>query len=454
MFKIVEKLEDHFDSDTIDEISRRLGGYIARAKSFVIEENYVDRDWREEYSIFYSKTFYDNISKFTTRVHMFSEKIVNSEDWLRNLKEENYIGYFVLRPIPIKYGKLLKVLVKPMKKPLNVNEEEKLYLAACEFTPHLGGSFVPKIKTFPFYAQDSSVTVCAHACMWMLTEYMHRKFHLNRPTIRDFIERTIPLLGRVVPSPGLSASQMCVILSSLGYNVSIDASQSEMKNYRIYDTDRIIKRIDAYLESGLPTILVVDSHCFIVAGHTLNKNGKRDYLIYDDSGYFIKQIILDRSNGKKECPFASKVEKDRLKDFLNSSSSFLAINVEFDKLFYPLGSVEKTADLAIRKLNSKVKKVSKTRILLADSNEFKSYMSRVGVYAFDCMPMPHYVWVVEFYDQSGLLGIVLLDASAHRGDFEKHIIAHWFGNDLHVFRLKSKCRVGTYPPVYSNLLEI
>lgn len=444
MFRVVKDLKDYFDADTVDVIEGRVGGYIEEGKTFVIEENYIDRDWRDEYSLFYSRTFYDNISKFTTRVHIIADEVES----LKELNDENYLGYFILRPVPIKEPKLLKIVVKPLKKPFNVYQDEDIYIAACDYSPHLGGSFVPKMKTFPFYQQDSSVTICAYSDMWMLTEYMHRKFGFNRPSIREFVNLTLPFRGRVIPSRGLLVEQMCIILSTLGYNVSIDLGASDDIE------ERIIKRIDAYLESGLPTILAFDNHVIIVAGHTINKEGEREYIIYDDSGYHIGELL---GYSQDEIPpFASKVEKKKLISRLKEAMPHvLAINVEFDKLFYPLKSVEKVVDIFLKKAEIK-NDVSKTRIFLADSNEFKIFCRNVvGVDALDNLPLPHYIWVVEFYHENDLIGNLILDASAHRGDFKNVRIASWIGNKIKTY-LKSKqvLEVGKYPSTYSNLWKI
>ncbi|AEA46349.1 hypothetical protein [Archaeoglobus veneficus] len=413
-----------------------------KAEAFIIEDSYIDKDWRDEYSIFYSKTFYNSISKFTTRVHVIAEEIES----LGDLTDKNYVGHFILRPLHIKDAKLLKVVVKPMKEPLGVNSGEDLYLATCDYTAHIGGLFAPKVKTFPFYQQDSAVTICAYADMWMLTEYMHRRFGFNRPYIRDFISLTLPLRGRVVPSRGLLAEQMCIILSSLGYNVSIDSAASTDIE------ERIIKRIDAYLESGLPTILAFDNHVVVVAGHTLDESGNRDYIIYDDSGYHLADLL---GLSKDEVPpFASKVDRKTLIEKLENVPRVLAINVEFDKLFYPLKSVEKITDIFLKDSGIK-NEITKKRILLADSNEFKTFCNKVGVDAFDDLPLPHYVWIVELYRENELLWNLILDASAHKEDTTKNVrIAAWLGDKIIYGRSDKEKKVGRCPVIYSNLQKI
>ncbi|HDN83239.1 MAG TPA: hypothetical protein ENG50_02615, partial [Candidatus Altiarchaeales archaeon] len=95
MYKIITNIEETFDKVTTSEIRERLGKYLDLTKTFIIEEKYIDRYWREEFSIHYSKTFYKDVDKFTTGVHLIKEKISKID----NITEDNYLGYFILRPI-------------------------------------------------------------------------------------------------------------------------------------------------------------------------------------------------------------------------------------------------------------------------------------------------------------------------------------------------------------------
>ena len=433
MYRIITELEDHFDNDATSELEDRLGGYVNKAQILLIEENYIDRDWRDEYSLFYSKTFYKDVRKFTTRVHLIKEEIQNVSE----ISSDNYLGYFVVRPLHIRDVTLLKVILKPLKEPLGVRRREDLYVATCEYSAHIAGSS-KTIETFPFYHQDSVTDVCAHADMWMLTEYMHRKFHMSKPSIRDFILSTPPFYGRVIPSRGLTIEQICTILNSLGYNVSIESFDR--------DVPKILERIDTYLESNLPTILAYDEHVVVIAGHTLD-GSKKDYLVYDDSGYHLANL-LELEEG--ETPqFAARVDKRRLLEKLERSEKpVFAINVEFDKHFYPLASVNEFVKLFIEEEGIEI---TRKRILLADSNDFKKFCKdKIGVSKFDDIPLPHYLWIVELYHGDDLICELILDASAHKNDYsEKVNIATWYED--RIYRDRKIERVGRAPEPFSNL---
>lgn len=75
-------------------------------------------------------------------------------------------------------------------------------MCTCEFNSHIGGKKF-KIETFPFYSQDSMVTVCAHACIWMVTMYLHKKYGMCRPYLKNLIAQTPPYYGRILPAEAL-----------------------------------------------------------------------------------------------------------------------------------------------------------------------------------------------------------------------------------------------------------
>ncbi len=371
---------------------------------------------------------------FTKRIHLISEEI---NDW-RKVNNSNYIGYFVLRPIDIEGCKLIKIIARPTKQILGAKNSDRIFLITCNFTVHIGGREI-SFRTFPFYQQDSMITVCAHADMWMIAEYMHRKFRFNKPSIGNFASLTLPFYGRTIPSPGLTVEQINTILNRIGYNTSLE-------EYSKKDIKEMLKRLDAYLESGLPTILAFGNHVCIIAGHTLDGDGNRDYILYDDSGYHLEKLTKDNQ-------FVNIVSQNKLIKRIKRFGKLLTINVEFDKLYYPVESVEWHVDKFLSSYGLDVFKIRK-RILLVDSSKFKDFIKN-SIPEFEQMPLPHYLWIVELYtneyDKLKPFGVIIMNASAHKRDL-KNILAIWIGSNFWIFKPKYKeISVGTLPEVYGNL---
>lgn len=460
LYKTVAGLEGSLEPFTVDEIHKKLGKYFSLTKTYIIEENYIDRWWREEYSIYYSKTFYNKTDKFSTRIHLIKEAVSGHE----GVNEDNYIGYLILRPIPVPTSRILKIIVKPLKEAfIENNEKLKIYVAKCKFEVHIGGKKI-EFFGFPFYQQDSMVSSCAHADILMVAEYMHRKFNSNKPLIKDFFSNTLQVSGRSVPSPRLTVDQISAAFQNIGIQTKICFPFDSKP--QIFEIDEglnyFLEYVNSYMESGLPTILTVKDHVVLIIGHTINADGKKDYIVYDDSGAFLKKI-------ENSCAFYAVISHEELKTMLKfligeSYYSVVSINVEFERVYFPYKRVKEVIGRIIKGRSEKIgvnieDSIKERRFLIADSRDFKILCSMRGVSFFNDILMPHYIWIVELYSESkNIMYDILIDASAHKDDFQSWI-AVWY-RDAILFNKrytneedKSIYDVKTPPFVYSNLME-
>src|SRR5689334_6270497 len=73
-----------------------------KARTAIVETNYIDRDFRSEYSSFYSAMF-RQLPPVTHRIHFFAEPVPASfrdESQPASLAGLTYLGYVVVRPVP------------------------------------------------------------------------------------------------------------------------------------------------------------------------------------------------------------------------------------------------------------------------------------------------------------------------------------------------------------------
>ncbi|PKP57063.1 MAG: hypothetical protein CVT89_05125 [Candidatus Altiarchaeales archaeon HGW-Altiarchaeales-2] len=467
-YKTIKNLDEYFEPLVCNKIRKKLGKYADLTKTFIIEENYIDGWWREENSIYYSKTLYNETNKFSTRVHLVKEILSGPE----GVNEDNYIGYLILRPIPVLQSIISKIIVKPLKEAFMEDDEKlEIYTTKCKFEIHIGGKKI-EFLGFPFYQQDTMVSSCAHADILMVAEYMHRKFNTNRPLIKDFFSDLLSYSylshGRLIPSPGLSVDQISTILQKIGVQTKIRFPfREDLQLYEIEDKlNDFLESINSYIESGLPTILTVKEHVIVIIGHTLKADGEKDYIIYDDSGAFLKEI----KPGKNPA-FYAVVPYKELKEYLkylieekHLYYSVASVNVEFERMYFPYEEATKVANLIekeiIEKELSGIKewiKIKKRRFLIADSNDFKIRCSEKGNTVFNYIPMPHYIWICELYlKDKEIIFDILIDASAHQYDIHSWIAIWSKGTILFNSRYTNGEAKNTYniniPPfVYSNL---
>lgn len=83
-----------------------------KAKTYVIENEYIDKDYLIDYSNFYARSF-DVKEKFTLRLHFFSayfpkedikQVLIECDDKILEKLNDRYLGFIVIKPIPDSNG--------------------------------------------------------------------------------------------------------------------------------------------------------------------------------------------------------------------------------------------------------------------------------------------------------------------------------------------------------------
>ncbi len=188
------------------------------AQTVLVEHEYIDMDFRNEYSSLYSKAFKQYTNK-CMRLHFFAKRIKDIE-FIKNISLSlytlKYLGYVVVRPVTV--GKVGRTVLSAQHKKLD--PERDYVLCTDLFTSHLFGKTF-EIKGAPFIQQDSMVMTCAQASIWMAARYMHQKFgfpcHLPCH-ITESASASLGWAGRTLPSEGLTVYMMLNALNNMGYS--------------------------------------------------------------------------------------------------------------------------------------------------------------------------------------------------------------------------------------------
>lgn len=249
------------------------------AASAVVEPNYVDRDFIDEYSYFYSKTFkrYENKC---IRVHFFSAEVDESAVAERRLDNAAYLGFFVLRPTDfLRVGRT--ILKPPIKKlpdigPLAVAKEETerpgaFALCQATFTVNLYGNSL-SVKGTPFMQQDKQVGACAHVGLWMAARYLHQADGYAWNSTVDIAQKATThwIHGKDVPAGkgGLDLQQLADAVRQLDMQPLVYVKRKEAPHWDIRPQEIIYR----YVESGLPVLLLLIlegvGHVVCAIGHT------------------------------------------------------------------------------------------------------------------------------------------------------------------------------------------
>jgi hypothetical protein len=386
----------------------RFGTIIECTGTFVLERDYIESEWRDSVELYYGLSHY-RLEGTLYRIHFVSEWIVSFDE----ISSDNYLGYITYRPVPVPQVSVSRIRLRWMKSQFLSLEEaaqSRLYVLAVETVVNFPHTRIHYLS-FPIYAQDAMVAVCAHADMLMIAKYMYKKFNFNHYRLKEMVGNN-PLgwntNARAVPSEGLTITQMLEILSQNRYN----PTALLFRNGR-YNDMSIIDYIDSFLESALPVILAFRQHVILVVGHLCDDQTSRHYIIADDSTYHLAGVF----EGSKT--HLDAVEAGRLNVILAQHDVYV-ITPSFDRFYFQYPYVQMQVRKIVEFLGRNASYSIKSREILVDSGTLKRFLYIHGDKSLAEVSMPHYVWYVEFYkgekSVESLYAYTVLDATAHKYD--------------------------------------
>jgi hypothetical protein len=218
---------------------RYVERYVATlgCSSVLVEEHYIDRDYMEDHSVFYSRSLhpYPNSCR---RVHFFSQPLAEVDTALQELFEfglrsteesyrarcrefskQTYLGFSVVKPLsgtPV--GRtVLRCPAGTSETALNSFECTRDYVA------HLLGVEL-SIRGLAFQQQDIGVGACATVALWSSLQKFRASEDIGLASparITQLAGKSVLPFGRPMPSPGLSLGQMCQALEALGVSAEV-----------------------------------------------------------------------------------------------------------------------------------------------------------------------------------------------------------------------------------------
>ena len=273
-------------------------------RTVVIENRYLDVDYRSEYTAFWSLKF-DNISPFTRRLHFFGADLdPKSLHKLSAAARRSYLGYSILRPIP--HGRVGRTVISP---PRELCAET---LTTITDRVSLFGNPL-EVEGVPFCEQDSEFLRCAHAAAWICHYTAARRGHLGRRPTARIVELSPSELSpeRQFPSNGLNNNQLQVVFNELDqpallYGMSALPRVIGVRDPICPDTivlersggatlhpraktpaghwdERMISIICRYLNSGFPVLIGAEDHAFVLVGWRRDLEGQVQFVACDDT---------------------------------------------------------------------------------------------------------------------------------------------------------------------------
>lgn len=245
-----------------------LGEHGLNAQSIVIEDEYINKDFLQDYAAYYAFCF-EKYPKFCKRVHFFNttvteellhRAILNKEDAPPDFWK-SYLGFIVVKPIPT------TVIGFSVLKDYNSSnpKNERYFWGLRNYKVHIFGHEI-EVLSLAFQEQDSVLAACATTAIWSMLNKASTDFHtiLKSPSqITRDADNVSPDGSRLFPNKGLSVLQICQAIFNSGL-----VSEVKQPDYIEYDksgqisgyyiTNLYTKKIlNAYSPIGIPIILVI-----------------------------------------------------------------------------------------------------------------------------------------------------------------------------------------------------
>jgi len=440
-----------FDKRLTAEALRPLDRVLAVARAggcrtIVVERNYIDLDYRSEYSAFWSRLFADKPS-LVPRLHFFASEL-GAADVHRIPTSDSYLGYSVLRPTEM--GPVGRTLLVPPP------EAQSAILTTVTEEPSLFGTALP-VTGVPFYQQDGQLMRCAHVVAW-IAHYAAASF-ASIPRVPTGQLALMPQAAssryRPLPASGLTMEQLQHLLTSVGlpallYEVNDLAPvpgrhrhrytrlrgigpphrlrQTARNDYR----DRITRVVCKYLNSGLPVIVLTSGqHAFTLVGWERREDGEiRLWACDDQLGPFKTVDPLDISRcgaweslmvpAPEKVLLAGEAAERRALDLL-AAAGLMSSNAKERRMASLSREVRPTGPTSVR-------------ARLMEGTAYKAQLDDRGlpddvVRMFRLADLSHWVWTVEVHDRQRrdrgehcVKAEIVFDSTSHDDDPSAHLL--------------------------------
>jgi len=198
------------------------------AKTIVVENEYIDRHYLEDYSEYYARCFPSH-PRQCSRLHFFRSEFSESQFLTalgsndrafgeHFLSGPSYLGFAVIRPIP--HTILARVCLRPYSAFNNHPRDYRVITRKNEVS--LFG-FTLSVDAAPFIEQDKVVSACATSALWTIFSTCPEHMGVMAPSPSAITKAASHAAGaetRTFPTTGLTTVQVATTLKHYGLEPS------------------------------------------------------------------------------------------------------------------------------------------------------------------------------------------------------------------------------------------
>lgn len=415
-----------------DQISKKqhvgyLNGYLEhqQAKTLVIEYDYIDKDYLEDYAAYYVRSFFD-YSRKCCRIHFFSlafesanfkELLIGTHGTLNSSSAQNsYLGFVVIKPLP------QTIIGRTCLKTYEV-EGHRHFPTIRNYSVNLFGVEL-NIESIAYQEQDSIVAACASSAIWSAFQTTGLLFQHTIPSPVEITKAAtvhFPYANRHFPNKGLTPEQMAHAIRNVGLEPFLINGKYEVN---------LKSNVYAYLKGKIPLILgmslndvdkkgkiikTIGKHAVTITGYNFNES--LPMVVIGENGFRLKAAKIQSfyvHDDRVGCFAKMEFDGVKVEDKLSLSSGIpskalratpdLLVIPLYHKIRIPFNTILNITHL----LDSYVKKMAKENkaplpefewnIFLSDVTDFKKNISKTtplpAEYKYEILTskLPKYIW--------------------------------------------------------------
>jgi hypothetical protein len=268
-----QKLATVSDTELAEVRFKRLFSFLVKyakkiqPKTVIVENEYIDRDFLEDYVAYHARSFHD-YGKRCTRILLFSSKFsledLNSmlaqdgnskEGFLRDFIS-SYLGYIVVRPLPRKMIGRTALKTYPAQ---SISDPSciRYYRGTFPCKSNLFG--IPlSVDSLPFQEQDRSVSACATSALWSVLHKIADLFEcpvFSPSEVTKLAMQGTSFTERIFPNNGLTVDQISNAIRMMGLETKY-IGLSRFKSPE--DVLEFKESVYSYLMAGIPMVFGFD----------------------------------------------------------------------------------------------------------------------------------------------------------------------------------------------------
>lgn len=316
-----------------------LDSYLLAIKThaMVIEQDYIDRDFLDDYTRYYARCF-KGYKRKCYRIHFFSavEKGAYDKDsFTRHIEgfisrrrgnidlKAHYLGFLVVRPLAS--SPLGRTCLKYYDE--GHGASGRRYRVWQEVRVSFFGRELKVEKCMPFLQQDSVSAACATCSLWSafsITSSVFGDRHYCPGCITSMAMDHGVSTYRCFPNSGLTLTDMAHAIRRVGLDPVIKEIKREDRHEAL-DVARLFGVVYAYTEARIPVILVCEicnDKNLLVGWHAVTVNG---YHLGENEGPYADVVV---GNGEARQEYW-KIDKLYVHDDQIGPSAKMELNSDF-----------------------------------------------------------------------------------------------------------------------------